>query len=114
MEALLQALDDRLRAIETATVTRIAVMETRLDAAWKKIDDHEVKFKTVDEDLKSLPTAKDIEGLKSFKDDQVKINEKMLSIRSVLLWGGSAIGMLIVYLLWAIFTHQVEIVQVAK
>ena len=98
MEALLQTLDERLRAIETAAVTKIAVMDTRLEAAWKKIDEHEEKLRTYEAEQKKLTTAID----------------QLLGLRSFLLWGGSAFGILFIALLWAIITHQVEIVQVVK
>lgn len=98
MEALLQALDERLRAIETAAVTKIAVMDTRLEAAWKKIDEHEDRMRTYEAEQKRLTTA----------------IEQLLGLRSFLIWGGGAFGLLIIALLWAIITHQVEIVQVVK
>ncbi len=98
MEALLQALDERLRAIETAAVTKIAVIDTRLEAAWKKIDDHEERMKTIENEQKS----------------QKLLNEQFIGMRNFLVWGGSAFGLLIIALLWMIFTHQVEIVQAVK
>lgn len=114
MEALLQALDERLRAIETATVTKIAVMETQLTAAWKKIDEHEAKFKKVEDDIQDKAAQKDVDGLKDFRTEQMKINEKMLSLRSVLIWIGVILGGMFFSLLWALWTGQVEIVQVVK
>lgn len=98
LEAMLQTLEERLRAIETAAVTKIAVMDTRLGAAWKKIDEHEEKLKSYEAEQKRLTSA----------------IEQLLGLRSFLIWGGSAFGILFVALLWAIITHQVEIVQVVK
>ncbi len=98
VEDLLQALDARLRAIETAAVTKIAVMETRLEAAWKKIDEHDTQLKSQAET----------------QNKQKLVLEQLNGLRNALIWIVSAIGILIIGLLWAVFTHQVEIVQVVK
>jgi len=89
LEDLIQSIEARLRAIETSATTKLAVVETRLDAAWDKIDDHEV-------------------AVKEFRHEaeQIKI------LKGLLGWILSAFGILVISLLWAIFTHQIEIVQV--
>jgi len=89
-------------------------METQLAAAWKKIDEHENRFNKVEDDLGEKASQKDVDGLKEFRTEQMKINEKMLSLRSVLIWLSIVLGGMFATLLWAIFTHQVEIVQVVK
>ena len=73
-------------------------METRLEAAWKKIDEHDTQLKAQAET----------------QNKQKLVLEQLNGLRNALIWIVSAIGILIIGLLWAVFTHQVEIVQVVK
>lgn len=82
----MSSIDKRLHDIETSTLAEVAVQKTRLDAAWTKIDEHTNQINDVAEWM-----------------------QKTKPLISAIVWLASALGVLILGLLWAIFTHQITL-----
>jgi hypothetical protein len=86
IEALVSHIDKRLRDIETSALADVAVQKARLDAAWKKLDEHA--------------------NIIAKQDDFI---QKLRPIYAALIWLSVSIGGLVIGLLWALLTHQIEI-----
>ena len=57
LEISIKALDDRMRTEETRIAGFTPLINSRLDAAWKKLDQHQAEIDTLREDLQSLATS---------------------------------------------------------
>jgi predicted phage-related endonuclease len=54
LEAAIKVLDDRQRAAENREAGNTPIMSSRLDAAWRKIDDHESDIKELRHEVAKL------------------------------------------------------------
>lgn len=54
LKALLQGQEQRIRGIEQREAGCHPVLESRIDAAWRKLDQHEVDIKSITETLQTL------------------------------------------------------------
>lgn len=54
LDASIRAIDERLRIAETREAGFTPLINSRLDAAWKKIDAHQEELKILREDLATL------------------------------------------------------------
>ncbi|MBI4928315.1 MAG: hypothetical protein HY835_11155 [Anaerolineae bacterium] len=54
IKALLRGNEERLRSLETREASCQPLIQSRLDAAWRKIDEHEKEIETLTEIAQSL------------------------------------------------------------
>ena len=54
LKEMLIRYEERLRGVETREVGSFAVVGSRLDAAWKKIDDHSEELKILSDSLSGI------------------------------------------------------------
>lgn len=65
LETMLQAMDERMRAIEQNQAGSHPVFMARLDAAWRQIEEHKGKIGSLDTDIQQIKLV--VETLKSTK-----------------------------------------------
>ena len=80
LESMLNNIEERVRAIETAEAGAHPLINSRLDAVWKKVDQHESDIKTLRNDTDKQ--------LASIRDDMntLKATNRILS------WLGGLLG----------------------
>lgn len=57
LESMLNNIEERVRAIENAEAGSHPLINSRLDAVWKKVDQHEADLKVMKEDLSALKST---------------------------------------------------------
>lgn len=57
IKAMLERLDERIRALENSDASAHPLMQSRLDAAWRTIDVHENRIKRLEEMVSELRQA---------------------------------------------------------
>lgn len=53
----LKSIEDRVRALETNEAGSHPLMESRIDAAWRKLDDHDKRMQVMSDSLQQLQHA---------------------------------------------------------
>ena len=81
VESLMSGMDERLRKIETATITELTLLKTQVAAMWTKVDAHE------------------------------DFIAKMKPVYTATMWALGVLGVLVIGFLWAMFTHEVQLVK---
>lgn len=90
LEAAIKVLDDRQRAAENREAGNTPIISSRLDAAWRKIDSHEIDLKEVRQDI-------------------VRLTQSVNQLLSVLRWMLGILTSLIVAVLIALATGHLSI-----
>jgi|SRR3989304_5935014 len=93
LKAILRSYEERTRAIEQREAGCQPIITSRMDAAWRKLDEHETKFETVHKDVDEL-------------------DKKLVSVMfmyRVFVFISSALGLSIISLIWALITGRAEI-----
>lgn len=98
IEKAIGSLDTRMRTIENSAMADMAVQKNRLDAAFEKIDEHKGQ----------------IEKITTTQGNHARLLEQFQLMRKGVWWLVVLVGAAVFGLLWAIFTHQVEITQVIR
>ena len=110
LEHLITQMDARLRTMETSTMSDLAVMKTRLDSAWKKLDKHSEDISAHENFIQSAkPSIEVVNGLTDKLTEHDRFIEKTKPLIKAIVWLAGVIGVLIIGFLWAIFTHQITI-----
>ena len=91
IKRMLEAFDGRVRAVETREAGCQPILTGRMDAAWRTIDDHEVRIRTV-------------EGLMPALRELIEIKPKLFLVATVGGFVGTAVGGLVIaFLFYAVF-----------
>jgi hypothetical protein len=90
IKTMLQALDDRVRAIEKNEAGCYPVMSSKIDAAWREID---ILKSKADDRLQRL--------------NDVEHNQRVS--QKVLLFVSTTVGAMVVGLLWQLLTGQIHL-----
>jgi hypothetical protein len=94
----LRALADNVQKFELMyTAEHVKVVE-RLDAAHRRIDDHDKKFVEIDATVKGMQLS------------VIDMTSQVRQMKAILVWIGGSVGVFVIALLWQIFTHQVAVV----
>ena len=83
MEGKIDSIDLRVQAIEKNNIETTVINAARLDAAFKKIDDHDSRLKEV---------------------------EKLMPVLKLFAWVASILGGSVVILIWSLITGQAQII----
>lgn len=54
IKAMLERLDERIRALENSDASAHPLLQSRLDAAWRTLDSHDTRIKQLEEIVASL------------------------------------------------------------
>ena len=90
LEAAIKVLDDRQRAAENREAGNTPIMSSRLDAAWRKIDDHET-------------------SIRDLRQEVSKLMHSVIQLLSILRWMLGIFTSLIVAILIALATGHLSI-----
>lgn len=90
LEAAIKVLDDRQRAAENREAGNTPIMSSRLDAAWRKIDDHET-------------------SIRDLRQEVSKLMQSVIQLLSILRWMLGIFTSLIVAILIALATGHLSI-----
>jgi hypothetical protein len=111
VKTIVSGLDERVRQLERATVEQSVTAAQRLDAAFRKIDEHTAQLREVENDLtcrvrERQDVTNDLDKRLTSLDKRTQDTEAVIKI---LQWLGAAVGGLIIVLIWGILTHTVTI-----
>lgn len=87
LKEMLKGFDERVRAVEQREAGCQPIITARLDAAFRKIDDHDLRLITVE-----------------------KHADRMMAAYQFMLFMGSALGLSVIALIWALITGQAQVV----
>lgn len=111
VKTLVSGLDERVRQLERATVEQSVTAAQKLDALFRRVDEHSAQIREVENDV----TCK-VRERQAVTDDLdkriVAMSLRVQDIESVTLlakWVGAAFGGLIIALIWGILTHTITI-----
>lgn len=111
VKAIVSGLDERVRQLERATVEQSVTAAQRLDTAFRKIDEHTLQLREIENDLVCR-----VRDRQAVTDDLCKrldiLAQRMQNVESVARfakWLGGAVGALVIVLVWDILTHTVTI-----
>ncbi|MBV5322605.1 MAG: hypothetical protein JZU60_02070 [Ilumatobacteraceae bacterium] len=90
LDAAIKVLDDRQRAAENREAGNTPIMSSRLDAAWRKIDDHET-------------------SIRDLRQEVSKLMQSVIQLLSILRWMLGIFTSLIVAILIALATGHLSI-----
>ena len=104
VKAMLIGLDERVRTLEQTTITQSVTAAQKLEAAFRKLDEHSNKLDTLRSDL-DCKVAERVKITDTLDDRMLRVEQ----ITSAVKWLGGILVALAVGLLWAVLTHQVEL-----
>lgn len=104
LKTILSGLDNRLRELERATVEQSAVASQKLDALFRRVDEHSNAIRGIENDLQCA-----IRDRQSVTDNIQTRLQRVEAVTGIAKWLGMTLGLMILGLLWAIFTGQVVI-----
>lgn len=90
LDAAIKVLDDRQRAAENREAGNTPIMSSRLEAAWRKIDDHET-------------------SIRDLRQEVSKLMQSVIQLLSILRWMLGIFTSLIVAILIALATGHLSI-----
>lgn len=104
VKAMLTGLDERVRALEQTTITQSVTASQKLEAAFRKLDEHANQISVLRNDL----DCRVAERVKVTDDLSTRVT-KAEGITAAVKWLGGILIALIVSLLWGVVTHQIEV-----
>jgi chromosome segregation ATPase len=97
IKGLIRGLDERVRQIERNEAGCTPVMQSKIDAAWRKIDELDAKINE-----QARTTAERLQRL-------TKLEQQMATLQGILAFLGTTTGAMVLGLLYAVLTHQVQL-----
>jgi predicted acyltransferase (DUF342 family) len=104
VKAMLIGLDERVRTLEQTTITQSVTASQKLEAAFRKLDEHSFLLGSLRTDL----DCRTSERVKVTDDLERRIT-RAEAVTSSVKWLGGILVTLAVALLWAVLTHQVDL-----
>lgn len=101
---MLAGLDGRVRALEGAIITQSITASQKIETAFGRLDEHTKQIHQLKEDLDCR-----VNDRIEVTDD---LNKRMIGVEQVATtakWILGIFAVMVAGLLWAIFTHQVEL-----
>lgn len=105
VKTMLIGLDERVRMLEQTTISQSVTAAQKLDAAFRRLDEHATKLEILRSDIDSKVTERI-----RITDELDRRLAKAESITAIAKWLAGFLVMLIVALLWAIFTNQAQVI----
>ena len=104
VKAIVSGLDERVRQLERATVEQSVTAAQRLDAAFRKIDEHTGQLRELQNDLDCR-----VRERQEITNDHAKRLNEVESVSRIAKWLGVVVGGLIAALVWGILTHTITL-----
>ena len=104
VKTMLIGLDERVRTLEQTTITQSVTAAQKLEAAFRKLDEHSIKLDSLRIDL-DYRVDERVKVTDTLDDRMLRVEQ----ITSAVKWLGGMLVALAVGLLWGIFTHQITV-----
>jgi hypothetical protein len=95
---MLQGFDERLRSLETREAGCQPIVQTRIDAAWRRLDEHDTKLNQV------------LTLHQKLAQDQILMTSRMKDLQGILKWVLGVFTGILLSILGALATGQATIV----
>jgi chromosome segregation ATPase len=98
IKAMMRSFDERVRAVETREAGCQPVIQARIDAAWRKLDEHDTSLRVLEKQLSEQ--TKNLNG----------VIEQQRSLYAILRWGVGILTALLTVTLGMFITGQAAII----
>lgn len=105
VKSMLIGLDERVRTLEQTTITQSVTAAQKLEAAFRKLDEHSNKIDGISKDL-DCKISERVKASDALSDRMLRVEQ----ITSAVKWLGGILVALGIGLLWGIFTHQIAVI----
>jgi hypothetical protein len=94
IKALVRSFDERVRGVEMQEAGCKPIITSRVDASWRKLDEHDTTLGKHDERIKTL-------------DKQLG---RLMSMYGIFVFIGGGLGLSVIALIWSLITGQATVV----
>jgi hypothetical protein len=111
VKTIVTSLDSRVRALEQATVEQSVTAAQKLDALFRRVDEHSAQIREVENDLTCRVRDRQVVTDDLYKRFEVMAQrvQEVEGVAKLVKWLGAAVGGLVVALVWGILTHTIQI-----
>lgn len=111
VKAIVSGLDERVRQLERATVEQSVTAAQKLDALFRRVDEHSAQIREVENEV--MCRVRDRQAVTDKLDERLTaLSQRIQEVEGVARLSkfiGAAFGGLIIALIWGILTHTVII-----
>ncbi len=111
VKAIVSGLDERVRQLERATVEQSVTAAQKLDALFRRVDEHSAQIREVENEV--MCRVRDWQAVTDKLDERLTaLSQRIQEVEGVARLSkfiGAAFGGLIIALIWGILTHTVII-----
>lgn len=104
VKTIVTSLDGRVRALEQATVEQSVTASQKLEALFRRVDEHSVQIREIENDI----TCR-VRERQTVTDDLSNRVLDLEGVSKIARWLFAAVGALVLALVWGIVTHTITI-----